>query len=564
MTSTRRLLALALLVTVLSAGALARGGDSGAASKPVALDLFVHPGHGGGWTSHVVDGVAAGIGPPSLVAIGGEVVLAEQGTNDDVVVAEGSLFGAFVADDLTATIAAPQAAGPPVASRTASGAIWLWYRTTSGDLELAVQASKGAPWSLTDVTSITGGPELAGDPFIVGSGSQTPTAYAVVTGGIVDGFVPPRTRSGSWVQGDPTGGLGYPALTGNVAVFRAPGAPAATVVLGTALDGDMIELSNELQEPFEAIGPWRANDLTALGAPGASGPISAFGGAVPDATYDAWGSVEELTLTSGLASGFTMQNLSNGDQLWPPSPLAPTLVHTPSGPMVAQPATTGDLMLSGVSATPDVVDTSFQTSTGELVGSSVASTTVGSATALVASDAGPIAATPLQRRIAIFGTSYDQDHRGYTTAPTGSDCNVFTAAFGRGSTYDCPGGTSSEEWCSDFADFVWTHAGVPTAGITGWAATFITWGRQHHRVQMGTHFKPAVGDAIVWGTPQPLYGTHVAIIASVQGDLISVISGNSPIGFPSAGGAWGVWRWGTFDGETSTVNGYPVLGVVSP
>jgi hypothetical protein len=564
MTRSHRLFAAVLLVTILSVGTFVGAGASGATTKPVGLDLFVHPGHGGGWTSHVIAGVAAGDTPPSIVALGGEIALAEQATNGDVVVAEGTLFGHFVTHDLSATVAAPQAAGAPVASKTASGAIWVWYRTTTGDLEVAVQSSKGARWSLTDVTSITGGPELIADPFIAGAGTRTPTAYAVVDGGVVDAFVPPRTRSASWVQGDPTGGLAYPALSGNVAVFQAPGAPAATVVLATSIYGDVIELSNELPEPFEAIGPWHASDLTALGAPGTSGPLSAIGGAVPYATYDAWGSVEALTLTSGLASGFTVENLSNEDQLWPPSLLAPTLVRTPSGPMVAQPATTGDLVLSGVSATPDVVDTSFEPSTGELVGSSVASTMVGSATALVASDAGPIAPTRLQRRIVIFGASYDQDHRGYTTSPTGSDCNMFTAAFARGSTWGCPSGTSSEAWCSDFADFVWSHAGIPTAGITGWAATFITWGRQHHRVQMGTHFKPAVGDAIVWGTPAPLYGTHVAIIASVQGDLISVISGNSPIGFPHADGAWGVWRWGTFDGETSTVNGYPVLGVVAP
>jgi hypothetical protein len=99
-------------------------------------------------------------------------------------------------------------------------------------------------------------------------------------------------------------------------------------------------------------------------------------------------------------------------------------------------------------------------------------------------------------------------------------------------------------------------------GISGWSASFVTWGQQHHLVQMGTHFTAGVGDAIVWGQRSPLYGTHVAIIVAVDGSNITVVSGNSPSGFPGQGS--GVWRWGPFDGASSNVNGYHVLGVVTP
>ena len=71
-----------------------------------------------------------------------------------------------------------------------------------------------------------------------------------------------------------------------------------------------------------------------------------------------------------------------------------------------------------------------------------------------------------------------------------------------------------------------------------------------------------MGDAIVWGTGNPLYGTHVAIIVSVLGPYIDVVSGNSGGDFPNYG--VGVWRWGPFLGASSTVNGYHVLGVVRP
>jgi hypothetical protein len=187
---------------------------------------------------------------------------------------------------------------------------------------------------------------------------------------------------------------------------------------------------------------------------------------------------------------------------------------------------------------------------------------VGDAIVAIAVDGGPIAPTPLERRIALIATGFDQQHRGFQTTPPGSDCNPFTASFGRGSSSGCPPRSAAEEWCSDFAQYVWRSAGVPTTGITGWSATFVTWGALHHRVQFGTHFKARVGDAIVWGTRNPLYGTHVAIIVSVLGRYIDVVSGNSGGDFPHFG--VGVWRWGAFLGATSTVNGYRVLGVVQP
>jgi hypothetical protein len=103
---------------------------------------------------------------------------------------------------------------------------------------------------------------------------------------------------------------------------------------------------------------------------------------------------------------------------------------------------------------------------------------------------------------------------------------------------------------------------VGTGGITGWAATFATWGAAHHRAQFGRHFHAEVGDAIVWGTRSPLYGTHVGIIVSVVGDQIDVVSGNAGGDLPGYGE--GVWRSGLFVGGSSTVNGYPVLAVVRP
>src|ERR1019366_10328734 len=155
---------------------------------------------------------------------------------------------------------------------------------------------------------------------------------------------------------------------------------------------------------------------------------------------------------------------------------------------------------------------SYQPATAQLVGSDIGSTNVAGNVALVAASAGPIAPTPLLRRIVLKAASYDQQHRFFETDPHGSYCNPFTAAYGRGSTSGCRAGYSAEEWCSDFAQYVWQTSGIQTNGITAWAATFVEWGAAHHHVQFGTHFTARPGDAIVWGTRSPLYGTHVAII----------------------------------------------------
>lgn len=548
----------ALLCASLVLGAAVGTGSAAATSTPVGLVMYVHPGSGGAWSSHVLAGIAAGASPPAIASFGDVVVLAERADNGDLVVAEGTLLGSFVSTDLSESLDAPLAAGTPVVTAS-RGSFTVWYRTTTGDLEVATQPAAPGPWSVVDVSTLTGGPTLLGDPFVVRA-AQGATAYAVVTGGLVDEFVAPVGPSGSWQQSDPTDGLVYPSLSGDLAVFEAPGAPSATVILGVASDDDVVELSDEAAP--HGVGPWAFTDLTERGAPPASGPISAIGGTSRFATYVSWGSDEVLSLTTGLPSGFSVENLSNVDQLWPQSTFAPSLVTMPHGTSVVAPASGGDLLLVSISPQPRLLDASFEPATGEYVASSVASTLVGDAVAMVAVDGGPIASSPLRTRIAELATSFDQEHSGYQTAPKWSDCNRFTAWFGRGSSQGCPRGTAAEAWCSDFAQYVWAHAGVPTGGITGWAATFITWGQANHLVQMGTHFTPGVGDAIVWGQRSPLYGTHVAIIVAVQGSQITVVSGNSPGGFPGDG--IGVWRWGPFDGATSTVNGYHVLGVVTP
>ena len=553
-----------LLLTTL-AGSGASGAVTPHGAPPVPFEVFVHPTHGGAWSAHAAVGALDRAGPvaPSVASSrNGEIVIVQRTLTGGVEVSEGTLFGHFTSADLTSSFDAPDAVGRPAVWVGTGGQIAVWYRTTSGHLEVASQATRGRAWTGADVTALTGSEILGGDPSVLSGGTFPGVGYAVTASGGLASFG--TTGAGeSWVAADPTNGLSFPQLAGPVSVFRAPGLPQATVILGTTTYGDVLELSDELAGPLNAIGPWHASDLTQLGAPGTPGPLVAAGGSVPDATYRAWsGDVIALRLSSGLDGGFTTSDLTSRTELQVDSTAVPTLVMGPQGLEVAARTMTGDLTVTPVVGGPIASDVSFQPATEQLVGSDVGSTTVAGAVALVAASAGPIASTPLRRRIVLKAASYDQQHQFFETDPNGSYCNPFSAAYGRGSTSGCRRGYSAEEWCSDFAQYAWQTSGVHTNGITGWAASFVVWGAAHHRVQFGTHFTAQPGDAIVWGTRSPLYGTHVAIIVGVKGPYIDVDGGDSWGNLPGYG--IGVWRTGPFLGASSSVNGYPVLGVVTP
>jgi surface antigen len=82
-----------------------------------------------------------------------------------------------------------------------------------------------------------------------------------------------------------------------------------------------------------------------------------------------------------------------------------------------------------------------------------------------------------------------------------------------------------EEWCSDFARWVWSQAGVLyTDQLTPAAGSFGTYGRQHGT---GLHKRPRVGDAVVFNDDGHGVASHVAIVVEVfRNGYISSIGGN--------------------------------------
>ena len=124
----------------------------------------------------------------------------------------------------------------------------------------------------------------------------------------------------------------------------------------------------------------------------------------------------------------------------------------------------------------------------------------------------PSGSFPCPSRSSLAGMSVGQrivsiarSQLGYTTDPSSSYCNKFSAYWGVGSQ-SCPGAESSEEWCADFAAWAWRQAGVPfsygfNAGeINAAAASFYSWGVDHgtwHSASSGYRARP--GDVAVYG-----------------------------------------------------------------
>ena len=127
-----------------------------------------------------------------------------------------------------------------------------------------------------------------------------------------------------------------------------------------------------------------------------------------------------------------------------------------------------------------------------------------------------LAGLTLPRRIVAIAKS----QVGYDTEPSSTYCNKFSAYWDAG-TPDCPSGELAEEWCADFAAWVWRLAGVRfTYGydpeeINGAAVSFYEWGVANGEWHPATSgYVAAPGDVAVYGLslgPDPS-AVHVAIV----------------------------------------------------
>ncbi len=129
--------------------------------------------------------------------------------------------------------------------------------------------------------------------------------------------------------------------------------------------------------------------------------------------------------------------------------------------------------------------------------------------------------SPLRARIVAIA----QGQVGYRTDPAETYCNKFSASWNAG-VDDCGNSNLDEEWCADFAAWVWKQAGAQVAYelapgyLNGDSASFYVWGMDHgtwHPV--GSHYSPQPGDVAVYGLDSTaVTAVHVAIVTGVTGD----------------------------------------------
>ncbi|HKC28049.1 MAG TPA: phage tail tip lysozyme [Jatrophihabitans sp.] len=108
----------------------------------------------------------------------------------------------------------------------------------------------------------------------------------------------------------------------------------------------------------------------------------------------------------------------------------------------------------------------------------------------------------------------------------GYNCNYYTTYLGESGTGSyCSNGWKSEEWCADFAMFVWQKAGISLAGLNAGAVSFYHYGRNHGTWHTGS---PRIGDAVVFNvTADGGSASHVGLVVGVSGSTFTMISGNT-------------------------------------
>jgi len=129
--------------------------------------------------------------------------------------------------------------------------------------------------------------------------------------------------------------------------------------------------------------------------------------------------------------------------------------------------------------------------------------------------------SPLRARIVAAAES----QLGYRTDPADTYCNKYSAYWDAG-VDDCGNGNLDEEWCADFAAWVWKQAGAEVAYqlapgyLNGDSASFYVWGVDHgtwHPV--GSRYTPQPGDVAVYGLDTAaVTAVHVAVVTATTGD----------------------------------------------
>jgi hypothetical protein len=518
----------------------------------------------------VVRDLSAGSGLPALVSgpslvIDSTLQFFSTDAAGDVI--EDSLSaGTWLTRNLTAASSLPAVAGQLSASLCpgAAQAICVFGRSTSGDLLEFAHLSGGIhAWRTSDLSTSLGVGTLLSDP--VASRISGKEVVAAVTEG---GSLSVLTSSSSDFSPAAAHQRSFTARTRSAALGTVPIALAATslglLVAAASTSGHLLAFTALRSSAGFGFGSIASADVTAQATPSTtvSGQLSigivgwtlhiaAGSSIVPGPRTDVLADGQSLAVSASLTS-------SNGTYWAGLRPDGHLMVATGAQPItILEPASAAPARLRmGHDGNLKASDAS-----GHLLWQLGSST--GPGTSLVLRPDGDLQLVTGSGTIAWTSSSGVDDRivstvesqLGVRENPLGSNCNPYTGFFSRGSSAGCPAGWAAEAWCSDFANWAWLGAGANVAGITGWSWTYVDYGQAHGTFKQGSTNDPQPGDAVVWGQMNNSYGDHVGTVVAVYLGYIDVVSGNDDSQVADSG-------W--FNPATSTVDGDPIVGYISP
>ncbi len=436
------------------------------------------------------------------------------------------------------------AAGVAVAVRSASGAVSLATAPSAGQ----------SGWQYTVLTSVAGGPGITGTPELGRSADGRYEIFGTSGAGHVIEWTNDGRFGRTWNAYD------LSAITGIGPVSMTPQLAAASS--DGEIQGVLVETATRqlilLIDDNSTYTLWRQIPLTL--------PAGVVPAGAPQMVTSGTGLMLGVTTTTGALVATAPSVLGP----WVFTDLAPALTKAkqlvaPNSGIALSPttaymrSTAGDLLsLSNFASatTVTVSNVSAAVGVGERISSDPVLSMTSNGPALVAADGGSI---PLVAKIVSLARSLDQNHAAVVETPLNTNCNPYSGYFGRGSTWACPKGMGAEEWCSDFANWVWARSGAQVAGITGYSYTFVTAGMRLGTFKPGATNNPKPGDAVVWGVAATGVGNHVGLVVAVKGNLIDVVAGNAGPVTPQ-GYNVKVWESGFFDPATS--HDTPTDGIV--
>lgn len=513
----------------------------------------------GAWSASSTHLEATAAGRPIAVMLQGSHLLIGISSLGHVTVASVDGSGSWSTTDVTQATGTTTTVGIPAAVVDPSGKLRVFARSTGNHL-LELDRSIGGTWSGSDLSagglrSIASSPDAA-----VTAAGRVAVAWRT-PGGHLAVAEQRRRRSRRLTGHDLTAITNGPHVSGSPALLATSRSGATLVVAARATNGDLLELADDNRH----LTIWTSYDLTA--ATGAGGivtnpSLTRVAGRLAVAGVRADGSVLVVSSVTLGTKHLVAADLTAGTQTQPAVPEQVALASI-AGRLVAAVCTTTHHLLV-YSADPGAgflsvtaTDVSSQGATGVKIAGAPSLADLGGVPAAFAPRYTPPPPPPsLTVTIVAIAQGQDQYAAKVAETPAGSNCNPYSASWGRGISTGCAPGTSAEAWCSDFAEWVWANAGADVAGINGWSYSFVDNGIAHGTFKAGATNNPQPGDAVVFGDAATKYGSHVGIVTAVNGaGQIDMVSGN-----------WGdaVMDSGFFDPAGSNGAGYPIIGYVTP